>query len=228
MSSFEENSHRQLNLFSENLQADDLYSTDKYIITEKNKLMVDYLLNIHENWKSDKFTLLYGEKYSGKSHLAYISAQKNNGIIVNRYSYDKLYNENFLQKSDYFIIDGIGNFEETMIFHAFNYLRLHKKYALFTTNKKISQIELPDLRSRLSSIPTLEINFLNKDLAYGIFIKIFSDYDISINSKIIEYIVNNFELSFENIKKFSDRIRNIHLTKKEKLSLNKIKKVFGF
>jgi chromosomal replication initiation ATPase DnaA len=218
--------YSQLSLFNENLQAEDLYSKDKYIVIDESQKIVDYLMNL-KNWNNHRFAILYGEKFSGKSHLSYIAAQENNGIIVNRYSFDKLYDDEFLRKSDFFIIDEINNFDESVIFHAFNHLLFRKKYALFVTNKKISEFSLPDLKSRLSSIPILEINFLNKNLAYGILIKIFSDYDIVLDIKIVEYIVNNIDLSFKNIEKSIVSIKDLYFTKKEKLTLNKLKKVLS-
>ena len=218
--------YSQLSLFNENLKAEELYSKDTYIIIDESRRIVEYLRNIR-SWESNKFTILYGEKSSGKSHLSYIAAEENDGIIINRYSFDKLYDDEFLKKSDFFIIDEINNFDETVIFHAFNHLLLRKKYALFVTNKKISEFQLADLRSRLSSIPILEIDFLNKNLAYGIFIKIFSDHDIVLDIKMIEFIVNNFDLSFENIRKVVDLIKDLYFTKKEKLSLNKLKKILS-
>jgi chromosomal replication initiation ATPase DnaA len=102
---------------------------------------------------------------------------------------------------------------------------LRKKYALFVTNKKVQSFDLPDLRSRLSSIPTLEINFLNKNLAYGILIKMLSDYEIVLDIKMIEYIVNNLDLSFINIKKIVEQIKNLYFVRREKLSFVKLKKM---
>jgi chromosomal replication initiation ATPase DnaA len=223
MENFNQN-YLQLSLFNENLKAEELYAIDKYIVIEESQDLVEYLRNLN-NWKAHKFTLLYGEKFSGKSHLSYISAQENRGVIINRYSFDKLYDDAFLKKSDFFVIDEINNFDETVIFHAFNHLLLRKKYALFVTNKKVQSFDLPDLRSRLSSIPTLEINFLNKNLAYGILIKMLSDYEIVLDIKMIEYIVNNLDLSFINIKKIVEQIKNLYFVRREKLSFVKLKKM---
>ena len=214
----------QLSLFSENLQAEELYSKDKYIIMDENLEITHYLKDLSK-WGNNKFTILYGEKFSGKSHLSYVSAQENNGVIINRYSFDKLFDDVFLNKSDFFIIDEINNFDEILIFHAFNHLQLRKKYALFVTNKKIDAYILHDLKSRLSSIPILEINFLNKNLAYGIFIKIFSDYDIVLDIKMIEYILNHADISFANIKKIIYAIKDLYFEQKEKLSFVKLKKI---
>ncbi len=214
----------QLSLFNESFQADELYSRDKYILCEGNQDFVEYLLDLNR-WSDNRFTILYGEKYSGKSHLSFISAEANDGLIINRYSHEKIYDDFFLRRYDYFVIDEINNFDEDVAFHLFNHLQLHKKYALFVTNKSINDFRLKDLKSRLSSIPMLQIDFLDKNLAYGILIKIFSDYEIVIDGQIIEYIVNHLDVSFSNIRIIVEAIKDLLFTTKEKISLNKIKKM---
>ena len=84
-----------------------------------------------------------------------------------------------------------------------------------------------DLRSRLLSYVSLEINEPDEVLFEGIFMKILSDYDIKLNKKIINYILFNSKFNFNSINYLIESIRDITFNKKEKIQLSNIKKIVG-
>ena len=57
----------QLALFGSNFVGDDFYSRDKYVVSQSNNQIVSFLSSLHL-WSENKFLILIGSKFSGKSH----------------------------------------------------------------------------------------------------------------------------------------------------------------
>lgn len=215
----------QLNLFDNNIDDQSkIYDKDKYLVTDCNKSLLEYLLNV-ENWTMDKFTLISGSRFSGKTHLANISARANQGMIINLNSCNILNNFDLMRDIKYIIIDEIDSFPEEVIFHLFNYLRTNNKFALFITKLDLSQIILPDLKSRLTSIPLFNINHIDELLLRGVLIKILSDFQLSIDNKILDFIAKNLDKSFKMIHKLIEAIKLYVYDQKSKITIIQIKKI---
>ena len=65
------------------------------------------------------------------------------------------------------------------------------------------------------------------DLIRVILTKNFSDKQIQVSQKNIEYILKNIERSYEKINTFSNSIDSLSLTKAQPIKLNLIKKVLN-
>ena len=71
------------------------------------------------------------------------------------------------------------------------------------------------------------IDLPTDDLLKVILTKNFSDKQIQISSKNIEYILKNIERSYEKVNSFSNSIDNLSLTKASPINLQLIKKVLN-
>jgi chromosomal replication initiation ATPase DnaA len=217
----------QLALFGSNFVGDDFYSRDKYVVSQSNNQIVSFLSNLHL-WSENKFLILIGSKFSGKSHLINFFSEYNSGLVMNHFSYDDvLSSDSGFNKVNCIGIDDIEDFDEIVLFHILNYLKLKKKNVLMTTKKDLNLFSMNDLRSRLLSYFSLEINEPDEVLFEGIFMKILSDYDIKLNKKIINYILFNSKFTFNSINYLIESIRDITFNKKEKILLSNIKKIVG-
>ena len=217
----------QLALFGSNFVGDDFYSRDKYVVSQSNNQIVSFLSNLHL-WSENKFLILIGSKFSGKSHLINFFSEYNSGLVMNHFSYDDvLSSDSGFNKVNCIGIDDIEDFDEIVLFHILNYLKLKKKNVLMTTKKDLNLFSMNDLRSRLVSYFSLEINEPDEVLFEGIFMKILSDYDIKLNKKIINYILFNSKFTFNSINYLIESIRDITFNKKEKILLSNIKKIVG-
>ena len=86
---------------------------------------------------------------------------------------------------------------------------------------------LIDLKSRFSSFIDIGIELPTDDLIRVILTKNFSDKQIQVSEKNIEYILKNIERSYEKINTFSNSIDSLSLTKAQPIKLNLIKKVLN-
>ena len=90
--------------------------------------------------------------------------------------------------------------------------------------KKMS-VNLKDLRSRLDSFTELGIDLPTDDLISVIITKYFSDKQIKVNVKILEYILKNIDRSYEKIFKFVEEVDNVSLSTGKSINIHLIKNI---
>ena len=84
---------------------------------------------------------------------------------------------------------------------------------------------MPDLKSRASSSLTIGINLPNDDLISVILAKNFSDKQIKVEKKHIDYIIKRIDRSYEKISQFISILDKYSLKKGNPFSLKLIKEV---
>ena len=168
---------------------------------EKNYLNYDYYLsssnkvayNQITSWpKWFKITInLYGEKFSGKSHLASIFEKKTTCIKVFSKNFTDATILYFKTKQALIIEDFEEDIPENLLYTIFNIVEQENKYLLITSLKPLNKynFKLPDLVSRVNNCLIAGINNPDDDLIYALLIMNFSDRQINIDNKLVEYII---------------------------------------
>ncbi len=187
----------QLNLFN-NDQVD--YCQQNFIILDENKQIYHSVVD-DLTWKC---MILFGPKSSGKTHLAHIWQSVNNAIFINV--------NNFVSEirySDAFILEDIQDIkDETMLLHCYNYMKENNKRLLMTSSispKKLN-FKLRDLSSRILSTITVKISPASEELLRIMLIKRFSDKQLKVDLKVIDYILARIERSFCSVNKVIEKI----------------------
>ena len=185
------------------------------------------------NWQH--FSLnIFGPKSSGKSHLAniWISTIQNtlprpiqipilSSHNINMKNVNKITNE-----YPYLVVEDLdSNINEEAFFHLYNNYNVPNRFILFTSEVPPSKLalKLPDLRSRLNIIPTVEIMQPNDEMLIALVAKLFNDRQIIINQEILDYIINHSERSFDFITKLVAEIDEISWTYGRAVSIPIIK-----
>ena len=128
------------------------------------------------------------------------------------------------------IIDNYNNdISEKILYSIINQAYQDNKYLIISSTISIKKfkIKLLDLKSRFSSFIDIGIELPTDDLIRVILTKNFSDKQIQVSQKNIEYILKNIERSYEKINTFSNSIDSLSLTKAQPIKLNLIKKVLN-
>ena len=86
-------------------------------------------------------------------------------------------------------------------------------------------INLVDLKSRFNSFITFGIDLPTDELLKVIITKSFSDKQITVTDKNLNFIVNNIERSYEKVFKFIKDIDDLSLSSGKAININLIKKV---
>ena len=98
----------------------------------------------------------------------------------------------------------------------FNFVDQDNKYLLINSLKPINEIKfnLSDLSSRSKNCIYAEIENPDDELLFAIILKNFSDRQIKIEKKIINFIISRIDRSYRKIDEFIYKIDEISLKKK--------------
>ena len=203
----------------QNFKDEDFYVSDSNFYAYK-------IINSWPKWEK-KFLNICGEKYSGKTHLANIFLKKFKGIKINSTSFK---NEDFKNLKIYENIvleDFDKNINENLIYSFFNFIDQDNKYLIINSSIPISEIDfqLEDLRSRTKNCLVAKINKPDDELIFALILKNFSDRQILIDKKLIDYITKRINRSYGKIYEFIYKINELSLIKKKSIDFKIIKEV---
>ena len=194
-----------------------------YFVSEVNKEAVSWL-DSWPNWTTFGF-IVCGPLGSGKSHLAQVLRTLSHGDIIEA---KDISNKNIDQLSEKkcLIIENLESLtSETLLFHIYNMLLESKNNLMLTSKFNVSQInfELPDLKSRLLSMPQVSIGLPDDRLLKNLLIKQFLDKGILVEMDVIDYLIKRIDRSFEAISKLVAKIDFKSLEKAKKITIPFIK-----
>ena len=203
------------------------YRDNDFFVSKSNKHIFN-LLNSWPNWEKN-FLNISGEKFSGKSHLIDIFLKKFKGIkldatILNNESlkkiktYQNIVLENLTTKVD-----------ENLIYSLLNIIDQDNKYILITTIEPIVyfKFDLVDLNSRLKNFLLMNIEKPDDELIFALILKNLSDRQISLEKKLVNYIIKRIDRSYGKIFDFIYKIDQLSLIKKKSINLKIINEVLG-
>ena len=194
----------------------------------KNNFNAYKLIESWPKWPS-RLINIFGPTGCGKTHLVNILKSKIQSIII---SSNKISDEilKIYKTKECLIIDDFeNNIEEKTLYSIINQAYQDNKYLIISSSISIKKFEtkLLDLKSRFSSFIDIGIDLPTDDLIRVILTKNFSDKQIQVSQKNIEYILKNIERSYEKINTFSNSIDSLSLTKAQPIKLHLIKKVLN-
>ena len=194
-----------------------------YFVSDVNKEAVTWL-DAWPNWTTFGF-IVCGPLGSGKSHLAQVLKTLSHGYIIEAKDVSDQ-NIDQLSEKKCLIIENIELLtSETLLFHLYNMLLENKNNLMITSKLTMSQIsfELPDLKSRLLSLPQVNIGFPDDRLLKNLLIKQFLDKGILVEMEVIYYLIKRIDRSFEAISKLVSKIDFKSLEKAKKITIPFIK-----
>tara|TARA_B100002051_G_scaffold261003_1_gene282064 strand:- start:329 stop:985 length:657 start_codon:yes stop_codon:yes gene_type:complete len=188
-----------------------------------------FAYSIIEKWPKweKKIFNIYGEKFSGKTHLANIFKSKTNALFIKANEF----NNDIFKKAKLFeniIIDNFDEkYDEKLIYSIFNLIEQDNKYMLINSVIPISEInfKLPDMISRSKNCLSAKIENPDDDLIFAIILKNFSDRQIKVEKRIIEFIINRIDRSYSKIYEFIYKIDELSLKKKKPINFKTIKEI---
>ena len=194
----------------------------------KNNFNAFKLIESWPKWPS-RLVNIFGPKGCGKTHLINILQTKIQSLLILSKNVSPDILVEYKTKECLIIDDFNNNIDEKTLYSIINQSYQDNKYLIISSATSIKQFktELIDLRSRFSSFVDIGIDLPTDDLVRVILTKHFSDKQIQISEKNIEYILKNIERSYEKINNFSNSIDSLSLTKAQPVKLQLIKKVLN-
>ena len=121
------------------------------------------------------------------------------------------------------------NIDENLFFTLLNIIDQDNKFLIVTSVKSIVEIsfKLNDLNSRSKNFLLSQIEQPEDDLMYALILKNLSDRQISINKKLIDFIIKRITRSYGKISDFIYKIDKISLKRKKPIDFKIIKEALG-
>ena len=184
-----------------------------------------------ESWPkwSSKFINIFGPSGCGKTHLANIFNKKINSLFIKA---SNLNDESLLaiKAKECLIIDEYqNNIEEKLFYSVLNQSHLSNQSIIINSLKPIQSfdVKLNDLKSRFSSFVNIGIDLPTDELIKVMITKNFSDKQVKIDIKLLEYILKNIDRSYKSIFDLIDKLDNFSLSTGKSININLIKKVLN-
>ena len=197
--------------YEQNFRDDDFY-------VGKSNFYPFELINKWPKWEKN-FLNISGEKYSGKTHLTNIFLKKFNGISVES---SLLNDENLKAIKSYqnVVLENLNlDINEKLIYTLFNIIDQDNKFLIITSSVPIAEInfKLEDLKSRTKNCLLAKIENPDDELMFALILKILSDRQITLDKKLIDFIIKRVERSYGKIFEFIYKIDKISLKKKKSI-----------
>ena len=207
--------------YEQNFKDDDFYvsGSNKHIFT---------LLNQWPRWEKN-FLNINGEKFSGKTHLVNMFIKKFKGIKFEANSLtDK--DLNIIKVHENIILENLDKkINEKLIYSLLNIIDLDNKFIIVTSEKPIVDIDfsLADLKSRTKNFLLQKIEKPDDELMFALILKNLSDRQISIDKKLIDFIVKRIDRSYGKILDFIYKVDELSLKMKKPIDFKIIKESLG-
>tara|TARA_B110000263_G_C15190479_1_gene455803 strand:- start:72 stop:731 length:660 start_codon:yes stop_codon:yes gene_type:complete len=201
------------------------YKKEDFYVSRSNQEAYD-LINSWPKWIKRTINI-FGPSGSGKTHLSSILKNKTSCMQIDA---NDISEEDFIKfkTKEALIIENLNEkTSETILFSLWNTALQDNKFLLITSKKPINsyKFKLQDLVSRINSSLIVGLNLPSDDLISVIIAKNFSDKQILVETKHIEYIIKRIDRSYEKISYFILTLDKYSLKKGSPFSLKMIKEV---
>ena len=218
---------KSLNQLLLDFDYDQNFKDDDFYVGKSNYYTFE-LINKWPKWEKN-FLNISGEKFSGKTHLINIFLKKFNGIKIE----SNLLNDESLKTVKLFqniILEDLNlDIDEKLIYTLFNIIDQDNKFLIITSTKPIVEIEfkLEDLRSRTKNCLLAKIENPDDELMFALILKNLSDRQITLDKKLINFIIKRVDRSYGKIFDFIYKIDELSLKKKKPIDFKMIKEILG-
>tara|TARA_Y100000022_G_scaffold95117_1_gene82021 strand:+ start:455 stop:1111 length:657 start_codon:yes stop_codon:yes gene_type:complete len=201
------------------------FNEHDYYVSKSNY----FAFNLIQNWTKweKKILNIYGDTFSGKTHLAKIFQNKSKALyLTNNDVNEEIFKK--IKLSECIVIDDFEKIKnENLLYSIFNLIYQDNKHLLILSNRAISDIDysLDDLNSRAKNCIFAQIENPDDDLIFAIIVKSFSDRQIKLEKKFLEYIIKRIERSYGKIYEFIYKVDELSLKKKKPVNLKTIKEI---
>ena len=218
-----ENSMKDLNQLLLQFDLKQNYKNEDFYVNKSNF----FAFNLIDKWpKWEKNILnIYGEKYCGKTHLSNIFKKKYKAFKIQANEFNSNNLKEFKVFENLILEDFDESVDENLMYTLFNIADQDNKFILINSLIPINQLnfKLNDFKSRAKNCLFAKIEKPDDELIFAILLKNFSDRQITIEKKLIDFIIKHIDRSYGKIYEFIYKIDEISLIKKKSIDFKTIK-----
>jgi chromosomal replication initiation ATPase DnaA len=205
------------------------YAPEDFITSAANEEAVRLL----ETWPGGhpgQAALISGPEACGKTHLALSWAKRTRAVIIDADALGNTSSATLWQEATHAVLEDVHAItHETGLFHLLRHGETHGLFLLFTSRLPASQLPftLPDLRSRLISLPAAVIAAPDEALLRGFLFKCFSDRQLRVSEEVIDYLMKRMDRSFIAAHTLVEAVEQRALEKRREITVPLVKGLFG-
>jgi chromosomal replication initiation ATPase DnaA len=166
------------------------------------------------DWPSHALAI-HGPKGSGKSHLAHVWQARSEAVFLERPPAE----DAALPAA--IVLDAPRDWPEPALLHLYNRVRESGGHLLIASEAPPARwpVALPDLASRLASIPAVALAAPDDDLLVAVMAKQFADRGLEVNEDVLRYVASRVERSFATAADMVARIDRAALAQQRRVTL---------
>ena len=151
------------------------------------------------HWSSHALAL-HGPAGCGKSHLAHVWQATTGAPILEARALTAAEVPRLVRAAESLIVeDAADGVDEEALLHLYNVIAERQGFLLLTGRQPPARwnVALPDLRSRLKTMPAVAIHPPDDTLITAVLVKMFADRQLTPEPEVVSYLVGRMERSFE-------------------------------
>jgi len=191
------------------------YDMADFIVSSSNEAAVA-LVDRWPEWPLHAVALV-GPAAAGKSHLGHAWAARAGAKTLAPDAKPEA-----LQPGQAYLVEDAdrAGYDAATLFHLYNWARETGGTVLMTALTAPTKwpFALPDLRSRLATLPVAEIQPPDDQLLMALFIKLFSDRQLQVDLPVIDYLLPRVERSFAAVRALVAMMDDRSLAGKRKIT----------
>ncbi|HEY1384894.1 MAG TPA: DnaA/Hda family protein [Dongiaceae bacterium] len=166
------------------------------------------------DWPSHALAI-HGPKGSGKTHLAHVWQARSSAVFLVRAPGS----DAALPRA--VVLDSPQDWPEAALLHLYNRLREAGGHLLIVSETPPARwaVSLPDLASRLASVPAVALAAPDDGLLVAVMAKQFADRGLEVNEDVLRYVASRVERSFAVAAEMVARIDHAALAQQRRVTL---------
>ncbi len=210
---------------------------DNFYPGENNKAVIEYLQDILKNKDKNKDNLFFlsGKTHAGLTHVLQAICHAYHHSLYLPLKNHLEFSPNILENTaqlDLIVLDDIDavsgdKFWEEAIFHLFNQIIQHQKQLIISSHILPNQldIKLADLKSRLQSMLILKIESLSDQEKLKALQLRAKNRGFNLPDDVGQFLLNHASRDMADLFNFLDKLDQISLEEKRKLTIPLVKKI---
>ena len=191
------------------------YRNEDFFVNKSNF----FAFSLIEKWpKWEKNILnIHGEIYCGKTHLSNIFKKNYKAFKMQANEFNQENLKEFKIFENLILDDFDENIDEKLMYTLFNVADQDNKFILINSLVPINELnfKLEDFISRTKNCIFAKIENPDDELMFAIILKNFSDRQINVEKKLIDFIIKRIDRSYGKIYEFIYKLDEISLKKKK-------------